>query len=331
MNKIIYISLLISFLMGCKKETKTTNSLQTQDGLTTKNNSKKAIATLKEFYFSVYGTDENNEKLYKKYLSERVLQRIDSLTSDEENLILDYDPFIKGQDYAGEVIKKTLKIDPLGNKNEYRVSFLQFGQKDEERINVDILLVETKDGFFLIDSILNDDYLNFKRSTKSTKEDSNIDGYRLIKEVKSDINQDGKKDYISVFGTDWNKEIKPTDSKLFKVIIKLSKGNSFTTFTNNNIILPYFPDNVASGFSDVKVKNNFFTVEQANGGGNYIERSFTTFKFDTSENKLFLHKYSTITTERDSGDENEIISEYSEKDFGNITFAEFNPEKIVRK
>lgn len=331
MNKIISMFLIISFLMGCKQETKASNILQTQDSLKVKNNSEKAIETLKEFYFSVYGNDENNEKLNKKYLSERVLKRIDSLTSNNENLILDYDPFIKGQDYDGNIIKKTVKVEPLYNKNEYRVSFLQFGEEDEKRINVDFLLIETKEGNFLIDSILNDDYLNFRNSTKTTKKDSNVNGYRLIKEVKSDINQDGKKDDISVFGTDWNKEIKPTDAKLFKVTIKLSNGNSFRTFTNNNIILPYFPDNVALGFSDIKVKNNYFTIEQVNGGGNYIERSFTTFKFDNSKHGIFLHKYSTITTERDSGDENEVKSEYSEKDFGKMTFTEFNPETILKK
>lgn len=322
---------MVSFLIGCKQETKAGNILQTQDTLPINDNSEKAIETLKEFYLSVYGNDENNEYLKEKYLSKRLLKKIDSLTSNPEDLILDYDPFIKGQDYDGKIIKKTLDIKPLNNPNEYRVSFLLFSEKDERQINIDFLLKETKDGSFLIDAILNDNYLNFKNSTKTRIEDSNFDEYKLIKEIKADINQDGKKDIISVLGTGWNNEITPTDVKIFKVIINLSNKGNFSTYTNEKIILPYSPDNVASGFSDIKVKNNYFTIEQVNGRGNYIERSFTTFKYNSSTKGIFLHKYSTITTAKDSGDEAEVKSEYSEKDFGKISFEEFNPEDIVKK
>ncbi|WP_157844497.1 DUF3828 domain-containing protein [Chryseobacterium sp. Leaf394] len=321
----------MSFLIGCRQEAKATHTLSTQDSLQVKNSSKEAISTLKEFYFSMYGNDADNEDLKKKYVSERVLKRIESLTSNPENLILDYDPFIKGQDYDANIIRKTLEIKPLNKRNEYRASFLLFGGTDEKRTNVDLLLKQNQEGDFLIDAILNDDHLNFVESGLTTKEDSNFDGYKLIQEIKTDINQDGKQDIISIYGTDWNKEIKPTDSKLFKVTVRLNDGSNFLTYTNSKIILPYFPDNVASGFSDIKVKNNYFTVEQANGQGNFIEKSFTTFKYDHSKNGIFLHKYSTITTDRNSGDEKEIKSEYSEKDFGKITFAEFNPDTIIKK
>lgn len=80
--------------------------VRANDSLQIKNNSERAIATIKNFYFSVYGNDENNEGQKKKYLSERVLKRIDSLTFDSENLVLDYDPFINGQDYDGKTLKK---------------------------------------------------------------------------------------------------------------------------------------------------------------------------------------------------------------------------------
>lgn len=102
--------------------------------------------------------------------------------------------------------------------------------------------------------------------------------------------------------------------------------STYIVYENDKIIPPYYSDNVASGFSDIKVKNNYFTIEQANSGGNYIERSYTTFKYDKAKHQILLHKYSIITTERSSGDENEKKSEYSEKDFGKITFKGFDPQ-----
>lgn len=81
--------------------------------------------------------------------------------------------------------------------------------------------------------------------------------------------------------------------------------STYIVYENDKIIPPYYSDNVASGFSDIKVKNNYFTIEQANSGGNYIERSYTTFKYDKAKHQILLHKYSIITTERSSGDENE--------------------------
>lgn len=156
--------------------------------------------------------------------------------------------------------------------------------------------------------------------------------YSIISEKEADINQDGKLDQITVFSTQWNKEIKPSDSKLFKVVVKLSNNeNRFTTLTNDNIIEPYYPENVASGFSDIKIKDNYFTVEQANGGGGIINRSFITFKYDKIKKGIYLHRYSILTTEMSSGDEKESKTELTTKDFGLIPFEKFNIKMMVLK
>ncbi len=156
--------------------------------------------------------------------------------------------------------------------------------------------------------------------------------YSIISEKEADINQDGKLDQITVFSTQWNKEITPSDSKLFKVVVKLSNNeNRFTTLTNDNIIEPYYPENVASGFSDIKIKDNYFTVEQANGGGGIINRSFITFKYDKIKKGIYLHRYSILTTEMSSGDEKESKTELTTKDFGLIPFEKFNTKIIDSK
>ena len=154
----------------------------------------------------------------------------------------------------------------------------------------------------------------------------------IITEKEADINQDGKPDNIKVYSTEWNKEIKPTDFKIFRVVVTLSNNeNKFTTFTNDNIIKPYYPDNVASGFSDIKIKDNYFTIEQANGGGGIIENSYTTFKYDKIKKGIYLHKYSTLTSEMSSGDEQEYKTELTTKDFGLISFENFNIKTINSK
>lgn len=157
-------------------------------------------------------------------------------------------------------------------------------------------------------------------------------GYSMVMEKRADINQDGKLDRIIVYGTKWNKEIKPTDSRLFRVVVKLSSDeNKLTTLINDTIIEPYFPDNVAAGFSDIKIKDNYFTIEQANGWGGVISRSFTTFKYDKVRKGIYLHRYSVLSTEMSSGDEKESKTELTTKNFGSVTFENFNVNTINSK
>ncbi|MEC5395840.1 hypothetical protein [Bergeyella sp. RCAD1439] len=148
-------------------------------------------------------------------------------------------------------------------------------------------------------------------------------GYQILFEKTADINQDEKMDKILVYGTEWNSQPpEPSDFKKYKIVIHLSNDDSFRTLTNSNIIEPYYPNNVASGFSDIKVKDNYFTIEQANGGGGNIVKSFTTFKYNKQKNEIYLYKYSTITIQQSSGDEE--TSELTIKNFGIIPFESFN-------
>lgn len=163
MKRIFFISILFLCFTACKKHTLANNeSIENKDTLTI-DDTKLGIEMLKEFYYSCYVNEKNfnDNDLKRKFVSTTILKRIDNLRNGE-NLILDYDPFIKGQDYNGNTIKNTLEIKPLKNKNEFRVSFLLFGDKNEQRNNIDFLLNKNESGHFVICSILNDDYLNIK-------------------------------------------------------------------------------------------------------------------------------------------------------------------------
>lgn len=181
MKKIFQIVILSLFFLSCKENSNSENSNNkiSKDSLVVKNDSVQGILMLNEFYSKFYFDDNikiDNEKL-NSYLSERIKFKIDSLRN-EENFVLDYDPFIKAQDYNSESIKNTLKIISLNNENEFRVSFILFGNKNEQRVNIDYLLEKDNNGKILINSILNDKYLNLTTSSSEktlTNSDSTSD------------------------------------------------------------------------------------------------------------------------------------------------------------
>ncbi|AND64347.1 hypothetical protein AX766_07965 [Flavobacterium covae] len=181
MKKIFQIVILSLFFLSCKENSNSENSNNKipKDSLVVENDSVQGILMLNEFYSKFYFDDNikiDNEKL-NSYLSERIKFKIDSLRN-EENFVLDYDPFIKAQDYNGESIKNTLKIISLNNENEFRVSFILFGNKNEQRVNIDYLLEKDNNGKILINSILNDKYLNLTTSSSEktlTNSDSTSD------------------------------------------------------------------------------------------------------------------------------------------------------------
>lgn len=168
---------ILTLFVNCKQ--KNVNYISSEDqskqqNSIVSNNEERGREFLTDFYAKYYG-ENLDRKGIENYVSSRILKRMDSL-SEEDNLILDYDPFIKGQDYDWKMIKKTLIITPLKNKNEFRASFKLFGEKDEQRTNIDFLLKKDANDKFLIYSILNDEYLNFiriKRVVNNNTEKSN--------------------------------------------------------------------------------------------------------------------------------------------------------------
>ena len=329
MKRIAFI-FLITVMIGCNQGTTTSKHPQISDSLQVKNNSEKAIATLKDFYYSVYGDDQNNEGLKKKYLSERVLKRIDSLTSDSENLELDYDPFINGQDYDGKTIKRTLQIESLEHKNEYRVSFLQFGQKDEKRTTIDFLLKETKDGKFLIDGILTDNYLRFSaanvvvnKGSKNIVDSISRNGYHVVEKKECDLNNDSLTDLIVVFAN--NKEIIPSEpeTKIAPIVVLIKqKRDGYKVFSNENI----YPNSFADAFKNLVIKKSFFTIELTNEvPDNYTSDKYITFKYNAKLDQIFLSRYGENIDWKASKTTHILCTA---KDFGEIPFEHYNSDQI---
>ncbi|SFI50085.1 DUF3828 domain-containing protein [Halpernia frigidisoli] len=349
MKTLFSLLIFISVLTSCKQETKNFSKIElTKDSIGVIK-SKDAVNTLKEFYFAFYGSDKpiNDRRLMHKYVSERVLKRIDSLTANPENIILDYDPFINAQDFDGKVIKKTLEIRPLENPNEYRASFLLFGEKNEKQTNIDFLLKKNKDGKLLIYSILSDNYLNFNSiktkekivnddkytsNTITNKEEiinSLESSYKLIQSKQYDLNGDGFNDIFLVFEpikTFTQEDEITLDSPVY---ILMSDGkNKFHVFKNKNIIYTFIPNSPAEGFRNLTIKNNFFTIEQQEGSGWFFIDSYTTFKYDKITKEIVLTKYGESFTDRRDPDKVIPDKVLRNGDLKKVSFIEFNSETI---
>ena len=197
-------NIIILFLFtSCKQSSQNVknNEIKETEVNSKSTNNDENIKFIKEFYTEFYGKYRDRKGI-ENYVSSRILNKMEDLTKDG-NLILDYDPFIKGQDWDTNSLIKSLEITPLKNKNEYRVSFLLIDKNNEERRNIDLLLDEDNNGKLLIYSILNDDYLNFKtqviNENSVRKEDEN-GLWRLSCEgalTTFDINDD--KGYLSLY------------------------------------------------------------------------------------------------------------------------------------
>ena len=271
-----------------------------------------AIATLKAFYSSVYnGSLDNREVLFKQYVSKQLLEKIDELSAD---MTLDYDPFIKGQDFFADVLNSTLKITPLENKNEYRCCFLLFGNTYEKETCVDFLLEKDKDGHFVISKILNDDILAGKRDVMPSDDDSDLG--KILFRKKMDINKDGIEDRFIVYDSG--------DDALFATIkIVLSDKDREKLFLNAKML----SNDITSeeGFRNISFKGHFFTIEE-NVSSDLLK--YTTFFVDSKTNNIFLYKleYSNIS---DNGYDDEYYdSIYLQKKNGKVSFENYDPKTL---
>ena len=326
----LYIILSMVFL-GCKKENHSPSSvkiLSSRLNVNINSNNQDAVLFLKEFYTKYYG-EYRDRKGIENYVAYRVLSRIDSLTKGD-NLILDYDPFISGQDWDEKVLKESLEIKPLEKSNTFRVSFFKFNKNNEKRTIIDIMLENVTKGKFLIYSILNDEYLNFKtKINHSTAKTSNsFTGGIIAKEYNYDLDVDGINDKIILYqNADEKGEFEKNHFGLQLVIKKGLQNNSYKTWYENNNIIPKNNFNCATeGFLNIVFKDNYFTIENQICSS-YIEiLSYTTLK--VVENKIVLHKYGQ--TYFDKADHNKKIppKTWTQKDFNNVNFEDVTDDFI---
>ncbi|MDQ0594782.1 hypothetical protein QFZ37_003151 [Chryseobacterium ginsenosidimutans] len=157
----------------------------------------------------------------------------------------------------------------------------------------------------------------------SVKKEMNSKSYSLQLEKKCDINKDGLTDEILLFNKDAHfsneDDIETLDSPIY-VILSTNK-----IFENDKIIYTFIPNN-SNLDNNIVTKSNYFTIEQTTGNGENKKTTYITFKF--LNNKLFLHKYGSDTNYPKNDKLIKTTKIYNQKDFGNISFENFDIESI---
>jgi hypothetical protein len=151
-----------------------------------------------------------------------------------------------------------------------------------------------------------------------------------VQEIIHDLNGDGIKDKIEVYkNTSLNDKF---DQEHFHLPIKIFKGTNsgFELWKENNNLI-YSVDNTCAseGFSNIVVKNNYFTIEaQTCYDYNVLVNGFTTFKIENNE--IFLYKYGEEYFDKSNHDRKIPSKVWTQKSLGKIKFQDVN-ESFLKK
>lgn len=153
----------------------------------------------------------------------------------------------------------------------------------------------------------------------------------VIDEFYNDLDSDGIKDKIMVYKNIYKKT--DFEQQHFKLPIKIFKGNKFgykLWAENNSLLFDNYPSCVSEGYSNIVIKNNFFTIEsQSCYDYNILISVYMTFKVKNS--KIYLYKYSEEYFDKSNHERVIPSKKLTIKDFGKKEFVEVIIESIGKK
>lgn len=163
---------------------------------------------------------------------------------------------------------------------------------------------------------------NFVNETSYNREVEDI-----IYHKKIDINGDKIPDEIIVKKN--NSKSDDFEKNHFKLPLEIILGNKGRgTMFNNNLIFDNISTCVSEGFSDVIVKDNFFTIEgQTCYDYNVLVSYYITFK--VVDKSIFLYKYSEEYFDKSDHDKKIPSRYFTTKDFGVVKFEDVNEEFLI--
>ena len=180
-------------------------------------------------------------------------------------------------------------------------------------------IVITEEGIIQNDS---GEMIQFKNISEVINRIQKSKLFTLKKMYQHDLNQDGDKDIFLVFKN--NNDLKSDDHKTLvaPVILLIHQGGDKYKFFHNEKI---YPSMEGFFFKRIAFKDNFFTIElNTEVPGNYTAEKYITFKY--SKNKIVLHRFGDITNWWDERKPSNVQA--TQKDFGEILFEDYDPEKI---
>ena len=180
-------------------------------------------------------------------------------------------------------------------------------------------IVITEEGIIQND---NGEMIQFKNITEVINQIQKSKLFTLKKMYQHDLNQDGDKDIFLVFKN--NNDLKSDDDKTLvaPVILLIHQGGDKYKFFHNEKI---YPSMEGFFFKRIAFKDNFFTIElNTEVPDEYTAEKYITFKY--SKNKIVLHRFGDITYWWDERKPSNVQA--TQKDFGEILFEDYDPEKI---
>ena len=180
-------------------------------------------------------------------------------------------------------------------------------------------IVITEEGIIQND---NGEMIQFKNITEVINRIQKSKLFTLKKMYQHDLNQDGNKDIILAFENNNAPETDDHKTLVTPVILLIHQGGDKYKFFHNEKI---YPSMEGFFFKRIAFKDNFFTIElNTEVPDEYTAEKYITFKY--SKNKIVLHRFGHITYWWDERKPSNVQA--TQKDFGEILFEDYDPEKI---
>ena len=152
-------------------------------------------------------------------------------------------------------------------------------------------------------------------------------GYNNYINKSHDINTDTYKDYFIIAEPEFTKKgDQPPfqeDNRLFFIWSFNQNRKKYEIWEINCKLLSGHNHNCPLGEVDLDVKDNYFTIRHQYCYGQFFRIDYTTFKFDTKMNKIFLHKVGMSFTDRYDTEKNIPDIVFTQKEFGIVPFSEY--------
>ena len=236
---------------------------------------------------------------------------------------------------SNEDVEKFRILDTLHLKNIAHINFIhnELGASlflDDKKIKEWIFnktpnittpkdIVITEEGIIQND---NGEMIQFKNITEVINQIQKSKLFTLKKMYQHDLNQDGDKDIILAFENNNAPETDDQKTLVTPVILLIHQvGDKYRFFHNEKI----YPSMEGFFFKRIAFKDNFFTIElDTEVPDEYTAEKYITFKY--SKNKIVLHRFGKITNWWD--ERKPFNAQPTQKDFGEILFEDYDPEKI---
>jgi hypothetical protein len=310
--KFIYYSILISSIfISCKNNVENKTNVVSSDYSFLENEWVK-ITEIKGKKVIYKPCDADNSKVIPNAKSKKITIKygIEDQTFDYEKITFNNEKNnfkITGVSFLGASIKDIIYT----KNNESESTWIVPG-------NISIISTNSEDKYEKVNESCNNEN-TFNSSIEYHINEYKKVGFDIVSSKKHDIDLDKISDAFLILE-------KQSDKTKILVILKGISENNLKIWKQSKTLISNVNDGCpAEGFERVAVKNNYFTIEEANCDGWFYIKTYITFKY---LDDILLHKYSIEYTDRRDPNKKVPTKSYSKKDFGKVSFKKFDNKNL---